>query len=88
MPVLASASIAGGGLKDANSSYYKELMMSPRMGARRGTIDRMNNTVTGGSLSGEMTAGLQITGQRKEGWDNPNSSAKNGLNIRDNDISI
>ena len=62
--------------------------MSPRMGARRGTIDRMNNTVTGGSTNNDLTAGLQITGQRKEGWDNPNSSARNGLNMRDNDISI
>ena len=65
--------------------------MSPRMGARRGTIDRMNNTVTGGTLNNDLTAGLnglQITGARKEGWDNPNSTAKNGLNMRDHDISI
>ena len=93
MPPIQSASVAGvgGGLKDASSSYYKELMLSPRMGARRGTIDRMNNTVTGGSLSNDLTGGLaslQVTGARKDGWENPNSSAKNGLNIRDHDISI
>ena len=58
MPPIQSASIAGGGLKDAGSSYYKELMMSPRMGARRGTIDRMNNTVTGASMKNDLTAGL------------------------------
>ena len=71
-------------------------MMSPRMGVRRGTIDRMNNTVTGGSLHSDLLpaagntglCGLQVTGSRKAGWDNPNSTAKNGLNMRDQDISI
>ena len=39
----------------------------------------MNNTIS---------EGLSITGGRKEGWDNPNSTARNGLHMRDNSLTV
>lgn len=45
----------------------------------------MNNTITEGMLGG---SGLEIIGGRKEGWDNPDSTARNGLGQRDYGLSI
>ena len=39
-------------------------------------------------LSNTISEGLQIKAGRKEGWDNPNSSARNGLGMRDTNLSI
>ena len=37
---------------------------------------------------GSGSNGLEIVGGRKEGWENPDSTAKNGLNRRDHGLSI
>ena len=39
-------------------------------------------------LSNTISEGLEIKAGRKEGWDNPNSSARNALGMRDGDLSI
>lgn len=44
---------------------------------------RMNQTVTSGMMNG-----LTVTGGRKEGWANPDSTAKNGLHRREGNLSI
>ena len=35
-----------------------------------------------------MVGGLGIVGGRKEGWENPDSTARNGLGARDNKLTI
>ena len=54
-------------------------MISPKgvLAGARNSVARMNNTITEGMLAG---GGLEIIGGRKEGWDNPDSTARNGLN--------
>ena len=70
---------AGKGSERASS--YKNDLLSPRSvisGARK-TVANLNNT---------MTEGLSINGARKEGWDNPHSTARNGLHMRDANLTI
>lgn len=69
-----SSTVGSGLMNAANTS-----LMSPKnivSGARNAV---MNNTVTDG---------LAVTGGKKEGWANPDSTARNGLNMRSNDLSI
>ena len=55
-------------------------ILSPRSVISGARQQVMNNTISG--------AGLSVSGARKEGWDNPNSSAKNGLGMRETNLSI
>ena len=57
-----------------NGGGYKDALLSPRNvvdGARNDL--RLNNTVT---------EGMSVNGARKQGWDNPDSTARNGLGQR------
>ena len=78
---LAATTTMGLGLQADRASSYKNDLMSPRavIAGARNTVANLNNTVT---------EGLSISGGRKEGWDNPNSTARNGLHIRDGNLTI
>lgn len=73
---------------------FRDTLISPRgvLAGARNSVARMNNTVTEGMLAGSggggMGRGLEIVGGRKEGWDNPDSTAKNSLHRRDHGLSI
>jgi len=70
-------SIASGGA----SSFRDNGMLSPRnvVNSARNDMARMNNTVNGG---------MSVTGSRKNGWENPNTTARNGLGNRDAGLTI
>ena len=65
---------------NAGNSRYRNDLMSPR------------NVIAGAreSLAGHntVTAGMMITGGKKEGWANPNSTAKNALGAREHGLSV
>ena len=69
----------GGGLLNKNLEPGSGIL-SPRSVISGARQQVMNNTISG--------AGLSVSGARKEGWDNPNSSAKNGLGMRETNLSI
>lgn len=68
----------GNGLNShaSGTSTYRDNMLSPRnvVNNARNDMARMNNT---------MNEGMSITGSRKNGWDNPNTTARNGLGNRE-----
>jgi hypothetical protein len=39
-------------------------------------------------LSNTVTEGLSVRGGRKDGWNNADSTARNGLNLRDNNLTV
>ena len=74
----------GSGLDSGLRNGASMQLSSPRV-VRAAGIDysRMNQTVTSGMMNG-----LTVTGGRKEGWANPDSTAKNGLDRRTGNLSI
>ena len=66
---------------------FRDTLLSPKnvLAGARNSVARMNNTITEGMLGG---GGLEIIGGRKVGWDNPDSTARNGLGQRDHGLSI
>ena len=62
--------------------------MSPRsvISGARNDVARFNNTISEGMS--KATPSLAISGGRKHGWDNPNSTARNGLHVRDNSLTV
>ena len=63
-------------------------LTSPRsvISGARNDLGHFNNTISEGM--GKASPSLSIAGGRKEGWDNPNSTARNGLHVRDNGLSV
>ena len=66
-----------------------EGLVSPRnvISNARADMMKMNNTMTD-AMTKSTGLSLTVTGGRKEGWENPNSTARNGLHLRDNSLSI
>ena len=66
-----------------------EGLVSPRnvISNARADMMKMNNTMTD-AMTESTGLSLTVTGGRKEGWENPNSTARNGLHLRDNSLSI
>ena len=65
-------------------------MLSPQRGVADGrngpsSMVRMNNTMQDGMFS---NGGLSIVGGRKEGWENPDTTARNGLGQRDYSMTV
>ena len=87
-----SATMGQGLSATRNSFGGTNGLTSPKnvISSARADIVKMNNTVTEGmsKTTGLTSAQLSVTGARKDGWDNPNSTARNGLHMRDNNLTI